>query len=342
MNEFQSNAAQNTILNLLAACETNFEFPALQNEAVELISNNITDIVYTSLKQKSTASSTKRCNLLKLLCKISETPESHLTENHYKVYLKQYEEKFCKSNDLEAVVNLITTISKELEDITGSLHKDVLDFYRRKNKRRAEKAKRIEFIQKMDQEKSDMHVPRNISHYLTSESLIDDLLKENQNKNVNESLEINNFNSRVYRQKQAQFCYAIVNIGKDDKKILESVLNKLTTYNLLERFEIRMLTDLWLMGESNNLDLSAFITKKFPFIIEKIILNCCTDILKLTDSAQVSKYFTDLDQNPHIIKLRDVCTKNLAFYCKLKNIIFELYVLSECNENVYRFCDYII
>lgn len=54
--------SQNYIFNLLAADE--YEYPLLQKEAVEKITKNITDIVYTTLKQKSSASSVKRCNLL--------------------------------------------------------------------------------------------------------------------------------------------------------------------------------------------------------------------------------------------------------------------------------------
>lgn len=58
----QLKVSQNYIFNLLAGDE--YEYPLLQKEAVEKISKNITDIVYTTLKQKSTASSVKRCNLL--------------------------------------------------------------------------------------------------------------------------------------------------------------------------------------------------------------------------------------------------------------------------------------
>lgn len=92
----------------------------------------------------------------------------------------------------------------------------------------------------------------------------------------------------------------------------------------------------------HQLDLSNFITNNFGFIVEKLVIQFCTEIIKLKDEAEVSKYFTSLVNNPKIIRLQDVCAKNLGFYYKLKDVINELFVFSYCNENVCRFADYII
>lgn len=64
--------------------------------------------------------------------------------------------------------------------------------------------------------------------------------------------------------------------------------------------------------------------------------------MKLAASSEVSHYFLSLTDNLAIHKLQRVCAEDLVLHGKLKSFIFELYVHSYCNENVYKFVNYII
>lgn len=76
--------------------------------------------------------------------------------------------------------------------------------------------------------------------------------------------------------------------------------------------------------------------------MERIILRFCQEIVTLAASSEVSQYFLSFANNLTIHKLQTVCAENLVLYGKLKMFIFELYVHSYCNENVYKFVNYII
>lgn len=64
MSELQSSAVENTMLNLLIASETSYDYPALEPDAVDTLATNLSDIIYTTLKQKSSAGAAKRSNVL--------------------------------------------------------------------------------------------------------------------------------------------------------------------------------------------------------------------------------------------------------------------------------------
>lgn len=90
------------------------------------------------------------------------------------------------------------------------------------------------------------------------------------------------------------------------------------------------------------IEYTKLIVQKFPFVIERIVIRFCQEIVQLSASSEVSQYFLSLTDNLTIRKLQRVCAEDLVVYNKLKNIIFELYVHSYCNENVYKFGNYII
>lgn len=55
------------LLNINNASDRTFSDPKLQTEAINIVAKNVTDIIYESLKQKSSTSSTKRGNILVIL-----------------------------------------------------------------------------------------------------------------------------------------------------------------------------------------------------------------------------------------------------------------------------------
>lgn len=76
--------------------------------------------------------------------------------------------------------------------------------------------------------------------------------------------------------------------------------------------------------------------------MENMVIHYCTEIVKLEDSSQVATYFCSLNSDPKLLHLRETCAGNRLLYLKLKNCVFQLYVHSVCNRNVYRFIDYIL
>ncbi|XP_050315564.1 uncharacterized protein LOC126750104 [Anthonomus grandis grandis] len=248
MNE--NAAVENVLLNLLAAGETNYEFPTLQRDAAALVAKNFTEIIYSTLKQKSASNSSKRSNLLKLINLTCQTPEIHLCNDQYKLYLHTFKVELSA----EPTRNLVDKISKELNDIPLDLQTEVSEFFKRKNGRRRNVVQKQELIRQMDQdslpEGFGSGYSRNVLSYETSQSLVNELLKTKQLDHKTKKITLNT-NTEDYRKKQVQFCYALVNLSNSysEIKILQEVLGKIADYQWLEKFEWQLLEDLWLKGE---------------------------------------------------------------------------------------------
>ncbi|XP_066251498.1 uncharacterized protein [Euwallacea similis] len=342
MEEQDNSFIKTQILNLLAAGKNgsagDYSYPMLQTRALESIASNVTEAVYTSLGENSTLSSTRRCNLLKFVNNICQTPTFYLTQGSTKIYLNQHKKEFCDTL-LPNIKVLIQLIQKEMDQLPLDTHSQVSSFYKRRNKCRKSNARKLEYIKQMDKERlhnDQIHLQRNISHYETCQNLIDHLIVcGNVHSNIGSRID-----SKESRKKQIGFCYAVMNVnnGECDKAIIDHILEKLLTYKELEFYEVKFLEDLWLYEDY----FTSSIVAKFPWIVEKIIISCCAEIVKLRDSSQVSEYYASLDMNKAILKVRKECTENLELFLKLKNLIFELFIFSYCNENVYNFLDYII
>ncbi|XP_066153579.1 uncharacterized protein [Euwallacea fornicatus] len=342
MEEQDNSFIKNQILNLLAADKGestgDYPYPMLQKKALESIAYNVTEAVYTSLEENSKLSSTRRCNLLKFVNNICQTPTFYLTQGGTKIYLNQHKKEFC-DEAVPTIQPLIQLIHNEIDELPLDIHSQVSSFYKRRNKCRKNKARTLNYIKQIDKERlhnDQMHLQRNISHYETCQSLIDHLIVcGSEHSHIGSRID-----SKEFRKKQVGFCYAVINVnnGECDKAIIDHMLEKLLTYKELELYELEFLEDLWLYEDYY----TSSIVTKFPWIVEKIIISCCAEIIKLTDGSQVSEYYASLDKNKALLKVRKECTANLELFLKLKNLIFELFVFSYCNENVYKFSDYII
>lgn len=117
----------------------------------------------------------------------------------------------------------------------------------------------LEFISKMNQEKLDMklnmQIRRHYSYYETSENIIKDLIGESkpfENKSV-----INQTHTIEYREKQIKFSYALLNLKNSDLCLIETILQRLSTYKKLEEFEVNFLLYLW------NIESIIFLPAKF-------------------------------------------------------------------------------
>lgn len=79
----------------------------------------------------------------------------------------------------------------------------------------------------------------------------------------------------------------------------------------------------------------------FFFILERIVLKHATHIIKLNDELEVQHYLKGLEENKEILKLKMDCRKRIDVYLRLKQVLYELYCFSFCNENVLKLCDYV-
>lgn len=87
-----------------------------------------------------------------------------------------------------------------------------------------------------------------------------------------------------------------------------------------------------------NSGLMDVLLESFFFVLERIIIEHATSILQFTNENEVLLYMDALKKNREIIVLQKYCDKRRDIYLKLKKIIFELFCLSFCNENVLKLC----
>ncbi|KAL1489465.1 hypothetical protein ABEB36_014355 [Hypothenemus hampei] len=225
-------------MGLLSCSEKINEFPIVQSEAVEVVSNNITEIVYSKIVHSSKRSSTKTFNFLKFLNYICMKRQFHYGPKSYEIYIENYEKQLVKVEE----ILLLDKVKLELEDIPGVFYNKVTTFYEKRNSRRRDKLQTLIRLNQGKKLKNDSNLfpLNNISHYETSQSLIDSLFNKEQSKITGN-----------IRKKTIRFGYALIRFSKDDYclRILHTILQKLVSYGTLEEFENQFLLDVWTMKE---------------------------------------------------------------------------------------------
>ncbi|KAF7267394.1 hypothetical protein GWI33_019398 [Rhynchophorus ferrugineus] len=266
---------ENSILNLLSTSENNYEFPNMQSEATDLISINLSNIIYDTLKQKTLTSSTKRLNVLKFLNNISCLSEYHNCENFHQIYLDIYKE--CKIKNIK-ICNLIQDCQEEIINNKNDIYNDIQQFYEFKNMKRKIKINKLEFIKLKDQEILNLlniKASKNFFSYEINKHTIIELFK-----NCNKLTDINVRYSQTYREKQIQFCYSLVNMNlKANYSILKHIMKLILEYKELQRFELEFLIYIWNLQDKHSEDFLNFLMKDFFFILEKDIINISTDLI---------------------------------------------------------------
>ncbi|KAG5899579.1 hypothetical protein JTB14_022909 [Gonioctena quinquepunctata] len=286
-----------------------FDYPKVQKEAVNIIAKNITDIIYESLKLKSSSSNSKRRDILKFLNSICEVREQHTNPTEFGKYLIG-EQKTIKCTKSAEVEELIGNCKNELENQNHtSMCANVLKYYEKKNAMQKRKFKCIEFIKERDQVKMDSKY--NI-HILDG-----------------------------YREKQIKYAYALLNMDIEVDSILEEILNRLSSYEELERYEQTFLQYMFAMGGIFSENVMKLL-KPFFFVVEEIVLAFALELLNKENELDVCQYFVDLEGNERFLRLRNLCRSDDVIYLKLKTLIYELYCMSYCNKNILKLCDFII
>ncbi|RZC41788.1 mitochondrial-processing peptidase subunit beta [Asbolus verrucosus] len=263
-----------------------FDYPKLNAEAATIIANNFTDIIYDTLKLKSSSPICKRLNLLKFLKTLACRPDDHFSvdETNYSTFIKSFKHSFEESSD-EDLDKFLNQNRIELQArVIGDLCVEVHNFYQKKTEKHRNKIKTLELIKKYDQERLDQanfpsRATKKISYYETSDSVIKNLLSNDRELTVSQDSNpscIVDFNNTEYREKQIKFAYALIHLC--EWTTLEQVLRRLARYKNYTQFEINFLTYLNETVESEN------------------------DVRKMASILKLSKSVAKLSKNGNIIQ----------------------------------------
>lgn len=178
-------------------------------------------------------------------------------ENSPQIYLNHYEQHVCNSSS-PLTDSLLSSINKEQQVLSAEdIHTEVLQFYKIKNTKRKEFVKRLELIKQNDVEelqKVNMSlIKMSVASYETDQNLIDKLLKV---VHAAPDVGVPQVVSLEVRKKQVGFLYSIVNIDSDHarNKIVNYILDKLESYETLQKYEVQLLEDLWMNEGKNKLN----------------------------------------------------------------------------------------
>lgn len=173
--------------------------------------------------------------------KLCETPEFHSQDHHYKAYLQVYNQQCVKAGSPE----LLDTIKAELVELSNSVHSAVSKFHQRKNAKTKEAIARHELIKQWDEEKlkPNYSYSKTVSHYETSQGLIDDLLSDKPSASNPVQATLNP------RERRVAFAYALVNIAEEasDLSALYEVFRAFSSCTSLAPYELELLTNIWML-----------------------------------------------------------------------------------------------
>ncbi|VEN62034.1 unnamed protein product [Callosobruchus maculatus] len=316
--------------------EKQFDYPKLQKDSVEAIADTFSNIIYETLKQKSSASSAKRGNVLKFINKLCAVKSPHIENSAATPYLQVAKKVYLISTDCEGVESLQNDIKNELENISG-LKENIQRYFKRKNDIQCNIGTRIECIKHLDQEKLKhkyhLQPRKGIARFEVTGAVVhkvtDNLCKSHRSN----SSELNT-ESLDFREKQVKFGYAWRNLS-EDKAMIEKVLLKLAKYERLEEFEENFIYTIWRLDGKEFLHYMNIIIEHFYFIIERIIIEQCCKIVAMNDQ-EAETYWTDLQKVEDFTKIKMVCSEVPLIKFKLHSLINELYILSFCNETLWK------
>nr|CAI5825722.1 unnamed protein product [Callosobruchus analis] len=312
-----------------------FDFPKLQKESVDVVADTFSNIIYETLKQKSSASSAKRGNVLKFINKLCAVKPPHIENSAAEPYLQVAKNVFL-SSDCEEIKILQNEIKKELEK-TCDLKENIQRFFKRRNDIHFNIGTRIECIKQLDQEKLKLKyqlLPRKgTAHFEVTRSILQKVTDNLCTSHENNSSQFNT-ESLDFRNNQVKFGYAWINLNQD-KAVIKKILLKLAKYERMEHFEENFIFTIWRLDGEDFSDYMNIITEHFFFIIERIIIEECQKIIAL-DHQEAETYLTDLHNGENFTKIRMVCSSIPFIRLKLHSLINELYVLGFCNENLWK------
>ncbi|CAH1111927.1 unnamed protein product [Psylliodes chrysocephalus] len=333
------------VLNILLKNEEtkgyHFDYPKQQSETVKVVARNLTDIIYESYKRKSCASTSKRYQVLKFINTVCKIPDQHEYEDYMKCGVKQVKDYFPNIEN-EAVTILAKEIALDLRKY-DNIQEKFSRHYSMKHAREKEKQKQIDFINEKKQEKLNKKyqlVAKRKYTFEPNENLINKILGiDHLGTSLDSNIIKKEIKSVEDRDTQIKFAYAMLNTGQID--ILTRIFDRISKYKVLIKTERNFLQYIWSTQNDNILNLGEHIDI-FYFLLEETLLKHAMKLLEAEDNQEVCKYFMNLENDCDIIKIRKICKNDYNCYLKLKTLLFELYCISYCNENVMKLSDVII
>lgn len=181
---------------------------------------------------------------------------------------------------------------------------------------------------------------KHISNYETSDALIKKLFK-NSNKQQNAANKNTiDIKSMEYREKLIKYAYGLIHLKEWSK--IEVIIKKYIDFNNLNSFEINFFLHLNNQTDSTQVELNNLLINNCMFVFEKILIEKCTDLIKITENSEVLKYLENILFDKSLSKIKQVMSKNTLFKLKIRRLFFELYTFSFCNKNVLKFHDLLI
>ncbi|CAG9830753.1 unnamed protein product [Diabrotica balteata] len=315
----------------------NVSYSKHQPEAAKIIAKNLTEIIYQSYKRNSCDSRSKRQQILGFINNLCVIPEQHNYDDYMTCALKQLNKNFISIKDAD----LKNNIASDLKAYTSNIFENsVQQYYLKKVKLKEKKLKAIDNINKRNLESLDkkyhLEVPKKY-FFEHNETLIKKLLGSG-NTSLTES--VYDVKSTYHRDKLVKLAYSMINTKQYD--MLNKILSSMLDVSDLNKAEKSLLRYIWSQDyESTHLYIQEYIDM-FHFISEQTLIKKATHLIELSDEQDVHQYLSDLENDADIIKLRKICQKDHIYYLKLKSLLYELYCISFCNENVLRLSDIIV
>ncbi|XP_028131099.1 uncharacterized protein LOC114326837 [Diabrotica virgifera virgifera] len=315
----------------------NVNYAKHEPEVAKIIAKNLTDIIYQSYKRNSCDSRSKRQQILGFINNLCVIPEQHNYDDYMSCALKQLNKNFISIKEADFNSN----IASDLEAYTRNIfEKGVQEYYLKKVKLKEKKLKAIDTINKRNLEnlhkKYHLEVPKKY-FFEHNETLIKKLLGS-RNTSLTES--VYDVKSTCDRDKLVKLAYSMVNTKEYD--MLNKILSQMLDFSDLNNAEKYLLQYIWSQDyESIHLYIQGYIDL-FHFISEQTLIKNATHLIELSDEQDVHQYLSELENDNDIIKLRMICQKDHVYYLKLKSLLYELYCISFCNENVLKLSDVIV
>ncbi|XP_056639984.1 uncharacterized protein LOC130447278 [Diorhabda sublineata] len=325
------------IFQILLKGEIDIDFPKQRSEAINVIAEKLTDIIYESYQNGSNNSTTNnRIKTLKFINKICQIRLHHSYENYMKCSLKEIKKSF-DTVESEVMINFNKNIADDLKKYRDNVfYKNVDEYYTRKIEKEKAYARKRGMIDEDMREKLGkkyhMQVRKKYS-FGTNKKHLKKLLESESCDNQKNEEDV------CDSDKIVKLGYTMLNLGKMD--ILERIIQWISYVDKFNESERKFLRYIW---TSQICSVDIFIEKNldiFYFIIEETLLKCTTHLLGLEQEEDIRRYLSELENECSFRRIKKICGVHLNCQLKLRTLLYELYCMSFCNANVLKLCELI-
>ncbi|KAJ8958412.1 hypothetical protein NQ318_002194 [Aromia moschata] len=197
-----------------------FDYPRLQKTPARFIAQKFTDIIYDTLKQKSSVSNIKRGNTVKFINSLCEVKECHGKDENYDFYFATVKKFYETAEDVDLNKLCCEAYSDLSKYVPDNFTDEVVMFQRKKYSKQMGQVRKLEFVKMMDQEeisaKFDMQVRKKFNYYETNETLIRNALGRGLDfrlKNSSLENESTDFREKQIKKQQCHSRFSSSNVS---------------------------------------------------------------------------------------------------------------------------------